>query len=119
MRATPLCFAFSLWLLGQPALAAQMPKGFHGEWRAHTGATDPWIMHKGYEPFCGLHCYEAGDKPDLAVTADGVETQTARCAATSVTKLGMCRHGPSYKIKLRCKTNSGGTFNVVLVIHPH
>jgi hypothetical protein len=121
-----LCFGFGLWVLSHgPALAAQMPEQFHGEWR-NWEAPDLRSEDQAYFVCDGPYCPEATPEELFSVTADGVETTNTRCAVTRVAKFDTCPWGrlskrpsqrnpwgPGYNIKLQCKEKNGRTFNLV------
>jgi hypothetical protein len=63
MTKIALYFAFSLWVLGYvgPALAAQMPEQFQGEWRTYEETPDLRSKDQTYSRNCepGPYCSEA------------------------------------------------------------
>ena len=130
MTKLAIYFAFSLWVLGHvgPALAAQMPEQFHGEWRAYKEALDLRSENQGYSRNCelGPYCPQAAPEELFYITPDGVETTNTRCTVTRVAKFDTCPWGqlskrpsqrnpwgPGYNIKLQCEEKNGRTFNLV------
>jgi hypothetical protein len=126
-----LYFALSLLVLGNigPALAAQIPEEFRGEWRTHNeDAVDLRSKDQSYSPNCEPgtpNCPERAPEELLSVTVDGVETTNTRCTVTHVAKFDACPWGrlskrpsqrnpwgPGYNIKLQCKEKNGKTFNL-------
>jgi hypothetical protein len=92
MTKRALYFALSLWVLDHvgPALAAQMPEDFRGEWRNWE---PPDLRSKDQSYFiCEEGPYCPAPKPEelFSVTADGVETINTRCTVTRVAKFDTC-----------------------------
>jgi hypothetical protein len=84
MTKLALYFALSLWVLGHvgPALAAQMPEDFRGEWRSLDGAPDLRSKDQSYPPNCEpgtTYCTEPAPEELFYITPDGVETTNTRC----------------------------------------
>jgi hypothetical protein len=128
MTKLALYLVLSLWVLGHvgPALAAQMPEDFRGQWSPGAAVE---LRKKEQEYFCsgGADCGEPAPPEQLfSVTPDGVETLNTRCTVTRVVKFDTCPWGqrskrpsqrnpwgPGYNIKLQCKEQNGKTFDVV------